>query len=52
MNTAKTLFAAVAGLEAARQVDILPVGHRSRRLHGHSFIAQVRCDVPVKRSVD
>jgi 6-pyruvoyltetrahydropterin/6-carboxytetrahydropterin synthase len=47
MNTAKTLFAAAAGFEAARQVDILPVGHRSRRLHGHSFMAQVRCDVPV-----
>ena len=25
--------------EAARQVDILPEGYRSRRLHGHSFWA-------------
>ena len=46
MSTAKTLFAAAAGFEAARHVDILPVGHRSRRLHGHSFMAQVRCDLP------
>jgi 6-pyruvoyltetrahydropterin/6-carboxytetrahydropterin synthase len=42
----KTLFAASAGFEAARHVDILPVGHRSRRLHGHSFLAKVRCDLP------
>ena len=46
MSTAKALFAAAAGFEAARHVDILPVGHRSRRLHGHSFMAQVRCDLP------
>lgn len=44
--TAKTLFAASAGFEAARHVDILPVGHRSRRLHGHSFLASVRCALP------
>ena len=42
----KTLFAASAGFEAARHVDILPVGHRSRRLHGHSFLATVRCALP------
>ena len=42
----KTLFAASAGFEAARHVDILPVGHRSRRLHGHSFLAKVRCALP------
>ena len=28
--------------EAARHVDILPEGHRSRNLHGHSFSASVR----------
>ncbi len=44
--TTKTLFAASAGFEAARHVDILPVGHRSRRLHGHSFLASVRCSLP------
>lgn len=44
--TSRTLFAASAGFEAARHVDILPVGHRSRRLHGHSFLAKVRCDLP------
>jgi len=44
--TTKTLFAASAGFEAARHVDILPPGHRSRRLHGHSFLASVRCALP------
>ncbi len=42
----KTLYAASAGFEAARHVDALPVGHRSRRLHGHSFLAKVRCALP------
>lgn len=32
--------------EAARHVDILPEGHRSRRLHGHSFMARVRAALP------
>lgn len=42
----KTLFVASTGFEAARHVDMLPVGHRSRRLHGHSFLAKVRCSLP------
>jgi 6-pyruvoyltetrahydropterin/6-carboxytetrahydropterin synthase len=42
----RTLFCAAAGFESARHVDLLPAGHRSRRLHGHSFLAQVRCDLP------
>ncbi len=46
MVMAKTLFAGAAGFEAARHVDILPLGHRSRRLHGHSFMAQIRCVLP------
>lgn len=41
-----TLFAASAGFEAARHVDVLPEGHRSRRLHGHSFLAKLRCALP------
>lgn len=44
--TVKTLYAAAAGFESARHVDILPLGHRSRRLHGHSFLAKVRCELP------
>ena len=44
--THKTRHVASAGFEAARHVDMLPVGHRSRRLHGHSFLAKVRCDLP------
>lgn len=44
--TYKTLFTAAAQFEAARHVDILPQGHRARRLHGHSFLASVRCALP------
>jgi len=42
----KTLIAASAGFEAARHVDTFPMEHRSRRLHGHSFLATVRCAPP------
>ncbi len=35
-------FTAAAPFEAACRVEILPAGHRSRRLHGHSFLARVR----------
>jgi len=44
--TSRTLFCAAAVFEAARHVDILPKDHRSRRLHGHSFLANVRCAPP------
>jgi len=40
------LYTAAVGFEAARNVDILPQGHRSRRLHGHSFLAKVRAVLP------
>lgn len=40
------LHTAAATFEAARQVDGLPSGHRSRRLHGHSFVARVRAELP------
>ena len=40
------LFAAAAPFEAARNVTLLPQGHRSRRLHGHSFLAKVRVALP------
>jgi len=33
---------AASPFEAARSVAVLPERHRSRRLHGHSFIARVR----------
>jgi 6-pyruvoyltetrahydropterin/6-carboxytetrahydropterin synthase len=35
-----------ARFEAARRVAILPQGHPSRRLHGHSFLARVRAELP------
>lgn len=37
---------AAAPFEAARRVSILPPGHRSRRVHGHSFLARVRAELP------
>ncbi|MGB5834744.1 MAG: 6-carboxytetrahydropterin synthase, partial [Thiohalocapsa sp.] len=37
---------AMAPFEAALRVPILPQGHRSRRLHGHSFRARVRTQLP------
>ena len=35
-------YLAAVPFEGARQVAILPHGHRSRYLHGHSFMARVR----------
>ena len=40
------LFAAATPFESARKVTLLPEGHRSRRLHGHSFLAKVRVAIP------
>lgn len=40
------LYTAAIGFEAALQIPLLPAGHRSRRLHGHSFLADVRCALP------
>jgi 6-pyruvoyltetrahydropterin/6-carboxytetrahydropterin synthase len=40
------LTIASAGFEAARQVAILPEGHRSRSLHGHSFQTTVFAELP------
>lgn len=42
----KVTYCASAGFEAARSVSLLPVGHRSQRLHGHSFLAKLRCCLP------
>ena len=44
--TEQIVFTAAVGFEAARQVEVLPVGHRSRRLHGHSFLAKIRAPIP------
>ena len=41
-----TVFCAQAGFEAARQLDALPAGHPSGRLHGHGFVAKLRCALP------
>lgn len=46
MTKEQVLFAAAAEFEAACRVDLLPDGHRSRRLHGHGYIADVRCTLP------
>jgi len=45
--TARLYTVATAPFEAARQGAILPPGHRGRRLHGHSFLARVRAQLPV-----
>lgn len=37
---------AASPFESARRVTLLPEGHRSRRLHGHSFLAKVRAALP------
>jgi len=37
---------AAAPFEAARQVTLLPEGHPCGRLHGHSFLARVRAELP------
>lgn len=42
----RLLFSAAVPFEAARHVSVLPEGHRARQLHGHSFIAKVRAEVP------
>jgi 6-pyruvoyltetrahydropterin/6-carboxytetrahydropterin synthase len=42
----KLYYVATVPFEAARHVDILPEGHRSRRLHGHSFLLRARASLP------
>jgi 6-pyruvoyltetrahydropterin/6-carboxytetrahydropterin synthase len=42
----KIFYTSSINFEAARAVSILPEGHRSRRLHGHSFLAKVRTIIP------
>lgn len=44
--TERLFHVAVTPFEAARRVSILPEGHRSRGLHGHSFLARVRAELP------
>ena len=46
----RTVFCAQAGFEAARQLDALPAGHPSGRLHGHGFVAKLRCALPAGRA--
>jgi len=40
------LHAASSRFEAARQVDMLPAGHRCRNLHGHGFTATAYAHLP------
>src|SRR5215471_3753485 len=42
----RLFYSVAAGFEAARRVELLPKGHRSRRLHGHSFLAKIRTALP------
>jgi 6-pyruvoyltetrahydropterin/6-carboxytetrahydropterin synthase len=45
-----TLHSASAGFESACRIPALPPGHRSRGLHGHSYFATVRADLPADGS--
>ena len=47
MSNELLLYTAAVSFESARQVSVLPDGHKARNLHGHSFLAKVRCDLPV-----
>lgn len=40
-------YMAAVPFEAARYLESLPKGHPSRRLHGHSFLARLRAELPV-----
>jgi 6-pyruvoyltetrahydropterin/6-carboxytetrahydropterin synthase len=42
----RLLYTAAAGFESARHVPALPAGHRLRGIHGHGFVARVRCALP------
>ena len=44
--TSLTLTSASGRFEAARALDFLPAGHRSRALHGHGFHASVCAALP------
>ena len=46
--TEQLFYTASINFEAARHVTCLPIGHRSRQVHGHSFWAEVRCLLPDK----
>ncbi|NDY95815.1 6-carboxytetrahydropterin synthase [Wenzhouxiangella limi] len=46
MTQERLMHAASVPFEAARELDILPQGHRARGLHGHSFRARVRASLP------
>ncbi|WP_404302200.1 6-carboxytetrahydropterin synthase [Alicycliphilus denitrificans] len=46
-STLEILHAARARFEAARQIDMLPDGHRCRGMHGHGFAATAYAGIPV-----
>ncbi len=46
MRDERVLFTAAASFEAACKVGLLPEGYRSARLHGHGYLADVRCALP------
>ena len=40
------LYVAAARFEAACRVECLPQGHRATQLHGHSYLGEVRANLP------
>lgn len=43
----RLFHAAAARFEAARRLENVPDGHRLRNIHGHSFLARVRAELPL-----
>ena len=46
MNQERILYTAAAEFEAACRIGLMPRGHRAGRLHGHGYLADVRCALP------
>jgi len=44
INNPRVFWLAASSFEAACSVDIFPEGHPARGLHGHSYVAKLRCD--------
>jgi 6-pyruvoyltetrahydropterin/6-carboxytetrahydropterin synthase len=42
------MFTAAVPFEAARRISVVPLDHRARRVHGHSFLAKLRTTLPVR----
>ena len=46
MSHERIFYTAAAEFQAACRVGLMPQGHRAGRLHGHGYLADVRCALP------